>query len=264
MGIILDEWKRQHFAQVRAHGISRAALESAARAFFAFLQLPEELKAPIRQTIPGEDRTTRGYTRRRAKDDSDQEEKMYFHYHPEVEVSFQKEIAAAGEPAETFMRVAHDMWEKTLAIGEDAIREFEERWPGTRVRFMPPGESPLLVIRFLAYLSHPHGDFLAKPHYDRGTFTIALGESAPGLRIGTPECLVEVAHRDGFSVVMPGTGFQADIDSGIEPAWHDVVQKKDVRFSETTARWAIVGFFDVKNRSYISIEDTHVPRTRDR
>lgn len=261
MGKILDAWERQHFAQVPAHGMDSAVLTSAARAFFKFLALPEGVKTPIRQTLPGEDRTTRGYTRRRAQDDSDGEEKMYFHYHPEVETEYAREIAAAGEPAKVFMRAAHEIWEKTLAVGYDAIAEFEERWPGTRVRILPPGGSPLLVIRFLAYLSHSRDDFLAKPHYDRGTFTIALGESAPGLRIGTPGHLREVEHRDGFVVVMPGTGFRNDIDSNIEPAWHDVVQKKDAQFNETTARWAIVGFFDVTGRTYISIEDTHQPRT---
>lgn len=257
---ILDEWKERHFAQVPADGIMRAALEGAARDFFAFLELPEESKSVICRKLPGEDRIDVGYLRRRAADDSDEEEKMYFHYHPEVETLFADALMAAGAPAARFMESARGVWERTLAVGASAIDEFEARWPGTRARFMPPDKHPYLVIRFLAYLSHTRNDFLAKPHYDRGTFTIALGESAEGLRIGTPHELTEVVHRDGYVVVMPGTGFAQDIDPAIVPAWHDVVQRADAKFDADTARWAIVGFFDIADRSYVSIADTHVPR----
>ena len=243
-----------------AHGVTRARLEEVVQTFFTFLDLPEELKTPICRTMPGEDRIEIGYMRRRATDDTDAEEKMYFHYHPDVETLFASAIHAAGEKTKDFLRAARAVWDTTIQISEDAVDEFETKWPGVKPRFFPLNAAPHLVIRFLAYHARGAGNFLAKAHYDRGTFTIALGESAPGLRIGTPEKLVPVEHHDNEVVIMPGTGFQADIDSGVVPAWHDVVQTKGAEITTNTARWAVVAFFDVADATYVPLSDTHLPR----
>jgi isopenicillin N synthase-like dioxygenase len=262
MGTIVDAWRVQQYAQAAAP-IDGATLEPAMQTFFEFLKLPEQLKKPICRTLQGEGDQTRvdfGYMRRQKEMDGDAEEKMYFHYHPDVETLFAKEIEAAGAPAKHFMAEARHVWDTTRTVAHHVVNEFEAVWPGVRARFFPPNETPFLVIRFLTYDARGMGDFLAKAHYDRGDFTIALGESAPGLRIGTPDKLVEVEHKDGYVVVMPGTGFPQDIDATIVPAWHDVVQKPEAQLDANTARWAVVGFFDVVDKQYISIEDTHVPR----
>lgn len=261
---VLTDWEERYYTQLQAPEVSRALLERAAASFFTFLTLPEELKEPIRRTLSerkgDETRIDFGYMRRRATQDGDQEEKMFFHYHPDVETLYKAEIERAGEKASAFMCDAREVWGKTVAIAKDIVDEFETRWPGVRERFFPRDELPFLIIRFLAYDARGMGEFLAKAHYDRGDFTIALGESAPGLRIGTPENLKEIEHRNGYVVVMPGTGFPQDVDPSIVPAWHDVVQKPEAQVSGTTARWAIVGFFDVTDKKYIPIEATHVPR----
>lgn len=261
MGHIVDAWRKQHFAQVPAHGLTSAYLGDAAQSFFAFLDLPEDAKRAICRTLPGEDhRIDIGYMRRRADNDPDAEEKMYFHYHPEVDELFAREIESAGERAQTFLTHARHVWDTTIDIAKDAVAEFETEWPGTKMRFFPPDKTPHLVIRFLAYHAKGEGNFLARAHYDRGTFTIALGESAPGLRIGTPENLKEVEHQEGHVVIMPGTNFSMDVAKEIEPAWHDVVQRSEAQLNRDTARWAVVGFFDVIDKQYIPIEATHVPR----
>ena len=262
---VLREWDERYFAQCEAPQITRARLERAAHSFFKFLNLDESLKEPIKRTLNeqkgDENRIDIGYMRRRAQHDGDQEEKMYFHYHPDIDTLFQADIERAGEKAGAFMREARAVWDETVTIARPIVDEFETRWPGVRDRFFPKDAHPYLVIRFLAYDARGMGEFLAKAHYDRGDFTIALGESAPGLRIGMPGDLHEVEHTDGYVVVMPGTGFPQDIDPTITPAWHDVVQKPEAQFSGQTARWAIVGFFDVVDKQYIPIEATHVPRT---
>jgi isopenicillin N synthase-like dioxygenase len=258
MGKILDEWKQRYYAQVPAHGITRSTLEEASAAFLTFLELPEVQKSAICRTMDSGANKTRidiGYMKRSAAEDPDGEEKMYFHYHPDVETVFASAILVAGEKAKQFLSRAQDVWQKTLDIGKDAIQEFETEWPGVGVRFLPSERAPRLVIRFLAYHKTKPGNFLAKAHYDRGTFTIALGESAPGLRIGDP--LVEVEHSAGTAIVMPATGFQIDVSAAVKPAWHDVVQRPEAELSANTARWAIVGFFDIQNGSYVPIEKTH-------
>ena len=262
MHSVLDDWKQRHFAQVPAHGITSEYLKDAAQSFFAFLDLSEDRKAAISRSLPNEaHRIDIGYMRRRADNDPDAEEKMYFHYHPEVDEVFAQEILAAGEPAQKFLSYAKHVWDTTIEIAKDAIAEFDTAWPGTQQRFFPPDKTPHLVIRFLAYHVKGEGNFLARAHYDRGTFTIALGESAPGLRIGTPQKLVEVEHKEGHVVVMPGTNFGTDIAPEVEPAWHDVVQSKAAQLNTDTARWAIVGFFDIANSSYVPISLTHDPRS---
>lgn len=259
MGAIIDAWKSKDYAQVPAHGLNSAALTDAAHVFLDFLTLPEEDKTAICRTLPGEpDRISHGYMRRVATVDADQEEKMYFHYHPDVEVEFRDAIEHAGPKAEKFMDAARSVWARTRAIAGDAIDEFESEWPNSRERFLPTDKVPDLVIRFLAYQKQGHGEFLAKAHYDRGTFTIALGESAPGLRIGTPP--VEVEHKEGEVILMPATSFETDIDPSIKPAWHDVVQRPGAELGNGNARWAIVGFFDIQNSSYASLEKTHTLR----
>lgn len=262
---VLRDWGEKQHAIVEAPGVDRLTLSRAAESFFAFLTLPEHLKEPIRRTLSqekgDETRVDFGYMRRIATMDGDKEEKSYFHYHPDVETLYAKEIKAAGPKAEAFMREAKGVWDRTVAIARTVVDEFSARWPGVGERFFPKHETPFLVIRFLAYDARGMGEFLAKAHYDRGDFTIALGESAPGLRIGTPGNLKEVEHRDGYVVVMPGTGFPQDIDETVKPAWHDVVQKPEAQFTDSTARWAIVGFFDVIDKKYIPKSATATPLT---
>lgn len=76
--------------------------------------------------------------------------------------------------------------------------------------------------------------------------TLALAESAPGLRIGSvPQDLTPIDHHDGQAVFFLGGNFQAVLgDTDLKPGWHDVVQQGEASPHQSYARWAIVAFID--------------------
>lgn len=118
------------------------------------------------------------------------------------------------------------------------------------------------VLRFIAY--HQNEGDLAKGHFDRGVFTLAIGESHEGLQIAKgqnglvldcnteymddlEESLQPVTHEEGQAKFMLGAGWnrlpkeyrQGNHDLSL--GWHSVVNS-DKTVSEKIMRWAIVMF----------------------
>lgn len=143
----------------------------------------------------------------------------------------------------------------------EVIHALNTAHPGLSEFFLPPDREPLILLRLLAYERMEPGDFLAKGHYDRGACTLAIAESAPGLRIGkAPEDLKEVTREPGTVLFFPGLILQESTGPELAPSWHDVIQKEEHVLNDKTARWAIVGFLGAWNQRNLSWQETHDPK----
>ncbi len=237
-------------------------IQTAIDAFFKFMALPEETKMRFSFRMDPEDRGTEvGYwTRRRS--DGHPDDRGYFHYSPAAEKRFRTTTTDCPELL-AFMdaaKIVHDAATETM---RQAVRVIDAEHPGIeKSLFEPGGDRDLrLPLRFLAYTQNEPGNFLATGHYDRGVCTLAVAESAPGLRIGkTPETLQEVVHEPGYGLFFPGIHLTEFTNDTFAPSWHDVVQKDRVGFQEGYARWALVLFISAWDRKVLSWEACHTPK----
>lgn len=118
---------------------------------------------------------------------------------------------------------------------------------------------PHLLLRFLKYDWQSSGKYLAKPHFDAGSFTLAIAESSPGLRIGScPENLKQVNHKAGNAIFMLASNFQKIMDTQeLSAGWHDVIQTDQTLIGKPYARWAIVAFIEGHGIEALSRSETH-------
>ena len=250
--------------------LSKKDFNSAMEHFFYFLTLPDEIKNKFQSNaVPGDEESFVGYIKREKQKQVDAatseafyDQKEYFHYNRYVEKDF-KDILLEMEEDERvkhFFNSARFIYEHAEEMAIAILNEFDEEHPGIKEKFVPEGVRPHFYLRFLRYFTTGRGSFLAKGHYDQGGYTLALAESAPGLRIGkSEETLEEVEHTDGHAVFMPALQLQLFTSEEFTPAWHDVIQKADDKTNEETARWAIVFFVDPVEKIRTRWEDRHTP-----
>lgn len=239
--------------------ISRREYETAAERFFMFLQLPLEWKQSLHFFLDPDNVAEVGYFSK-SSDDGRSDDKEFFHYHPAFRERFAEEIRRSPDLAD-FISAADGIYQKAEKLFREIAREFDNQFPGLYETLFPPQQPALLPLRFLKYHSREKGAFLAKGHYDRGVATLALAESAPGLRIGrSPEKLEDIVHEEKTAIFMPGLYFPNATSEEFMPAWHDVVQKQEDSLSGDTARWAIVMFSNSVDMGHPSFQQSHTPQ----
>jgi isopenicillin N synthase-like dioxygenase len=241
---------------------SSTEIQSAMEAFFRFMDLPEEIKLKYSMRLDPNDRGTEiGYwTRRRAEGHPD--DRGYFHYSEAAERHFRTNGADCPELL-AFMDAAKAIYSKVLPTLREAIYTVDEHHPGIEQRISNPGADldVRAPLRFLGYAQTTVGDFLATGHFDRGVATLAIAESAPGLRIGkTPETVKEVMHEPGYGLFFPGISLQEFTNESFAPSWHDVVQKNEGAYKPGYARWALVLFAGVWEKRVKTWEECHTPQ----
>jgi isopenicillin N synthase-like dioxygenase len=249
---------RQH--AIVPFSLSHEELSQAMSVFIDFLALPQEVKDAIYFQVEPSNRGTEVGYKLYKRDLGNTDNREYFHYHALAEERFAEHVARIPELARLMdaMRPVYDAARETF---RETITQFEDQFPGIRDRFFPTDSFPHFYLRFLKYDRLNPGDFLAKGHYDRGTCTLALAESAPGLRMGlNEETLHPVTHDDGKALFMPGIKFHEVTSADFPPTWHDVVQQNESGFREDIARWAIVFFIDHQLMSGVTYEEAHTPR----
>jgi isopenicillin N synthase-like dioxygenase len=159
------------------------------------------------------------------------------------------------------MDAAKPLFAKVKAKMQEVVLALNTDYSGLADTFLPTDREPLVFLRLLAYERMDPGEFLAKGHYDRGACTLAIAESAPGLRIGKgPEDLKEVVREPNQVPFFPGLTLQESTGPELAPSWHDVIQKEEHLLNEKTARWAIVGFLGAWNQRNLSWQETHDPK----
>ena len=250
----------KNYAEVQ-FPITQKDFTEAAQSFFSFLELPQSEKETLHFTLHKDDRQGYGYVKRqRGVDDKDNKE--FFHYNPAIAERLHTLSVLKRDETVDFLTHAHAIYEACTATAKDILGAFETEFPGIQERVVETNDTYMSAsaLRFLKYEPAGTGNFLAKGHYDRGTMTLALAESAPGLRIGkNAEALEAIAHTENTALFMPALLFSEITDERFTPAWHDVIQTSEDTYRKDAARWAIVFFADTKTTRTPSLEETHTP-----
>ncbi|WP_019216762.1 hypothetical protein [Legionella tunisiensis] len=153
---------------------------------------------------------------------------------------------------------AKPIWELVYKTVHGILQVFEKRFPGTMDKVFATDDVHIL-LRFLRYNWQESGKYLAKPHFDAGSFTLAIAESSPGLRIGScPDDLKLVEHKDEHAVFMLASNFKQIMSTNeFSAGWHDVVQLDEALIGKPYARWAIVAFIEAHGVKALPRSETH-------
>ncbi len=240
--------------------LDRAYFETAAKQFMNFLSYPDTFKSQFHfKLYPDDDGSDVGYVRTISATGKD--DKEYFHYHPLIEERYAELIHEDDVITREFFDAAAVIYHNAEESLDAILTEFTAEFPGLREQFFVHNTPRRFYLRFLKYETRGLGKFLARAHYDRGGCTLALSESAPGLRIGVDDAhLQEVTHKEHMAVFMPALRFPELTSFDFPSAWHDVVQSSREQYTENVARWAIVFFADTHDMRAPSTEETHTPR----
>ena len=255
---IKNELKERSYTEVQFN-LPKEELNKAATAFLEFLKLPEELKEKIYfQIVPNNRGYKVGYEKTQ-REYGDTDNKELFQYNEYAEEAFKELIDTKKEIAE-FFKSTRKIYEEAKSVMDTIIKLFDKEFPGLHKKFFPEDTKPYFYLRFLKYNATNKGNFLAKGHYDRGSCTLALAESAPGLRIGKNDInLSEVKHKEKTAFFILGINFKKITSEELLPSWHDVVQKSEDCYSKEIARWAIVFFADPVGINNDTYEEAHTP-----
>jgi len=241
--------------------LSKENLIRAAESFLDLLTLPENKKDSLYSRWDvGDHLSDVGYIKRKSNEGKD--DKEFFHFNEVVDVHFKDIFYKDDKKIKIFLHEARTVYHEAKKTLHALLKIFEGEFPGITKMFFDETSIPFLYLRFLKYDSKEKGKFLARAHYDRGSLTFALAESAPGLRIGRDEkTLREVDSKNKTALFMPAIHFHEITEEIFTPAWHDVVQKLEDRVSRETSRWAIVFFADALHMKTPTMEETHTPKT---
>ena len=253
--------RNQGYARV-PFSVSQAQFQSAMEIFFEFLKLPFETKESVYFKIRPDDRGSEvGYMRYR-REEGKTDNREYFHYHTHADENF-GELREKNPELDRLLNVMKPIFDEASLTLRAVLTSFEEEYPGITKKFFDDEKFSNFYLRFLKYDVDEPGSFLAKGHYDRGSCTLALAESAPGLRLGFDDkTLTEVEHTSGEVIFMPGLKFHEVTSKEFAPIWHDVVQKSSDTYSHEASRWAIVFFADTLEIAPITYEEAHTPIQR--
>ena len=161
-----------------------------------------------------------------------------------------------------FLQSARRLFDESVKTLREVIKVVDTRHKGLYEKVFSSCSDCLIALRFVKYDPSEQGSLLAKAHYDRSACTLAVAESAPGLRIGRDESsLKEVARHGNTVIFFPSFTFASALGSNeFAPGWHDVIQQSGHSYSKGVARWSIILFTDVKSDEVISYEDAHTPQ----
>lgn len=255
----LKELQEQAYTTV-PFPIERKELEEAMEGFMQYIELPDTIKSHINMTIaPAHRRGDVGYKRRNAKEDRYNDNKDFIHYHPAVLDQYAEFIAKHPVIA-SFFEKAQPIWQAANDVVEQSLEILDAKYPGSYDKVFTTDEHVHVLLRFLRYDWEAGGKYLAKPHFDAGSFTLPIAESCGGLRIGAcPETLTPVEHASGSALFMLASNYKTVLpeDCGISPGWHDVIQVDESLIGKPFARWAIVAFVEAHGVEALTRTETH-------
>lgn len=233
-------------------------LSSVADAFLEFLTLPDSLKRQLHFAARSHRASADGYTDKSAIDHKDP--KQFFHWSPMLlQKPITERLQASQPQVARFMEAAAGVYaqiEKVLfAVFSRHLPNYVE--PVFQQQQLRDG-----ILRFVCYAPRPQHSFCARAHFDKGFSTLALADSAPGLRIGCCDAhpLKAVSYTSGTALFMPAWMLFQASNGGIKPAWHDVIHApKQQNVNPFCARWSMVFFVNSPGATFSSWQQLHTP-----
>ncbi|MBA3537781.1 MAG: hypothetical protein H0T84_14425 [Tatlockia sp.] len=255
--MVLQSLKKQNYIQL-PFPLSKDAINEAIGAFFKFLEEPDSVKNYINFTIaPNHRRGDVGFKHRDAGTHIYNDSKDFFHFHPALFERY-SDFLAKNPVVSDFMHKAKPIWDLVYKTVFRILGFFEKDFNGT-VNKVFATENVHILLRFLKYDWQESGKYLAKPHFDAGSFTLAIAESCPGLRIGAcPQSLKTIVHEEGSAIFLFSSNFKQIINSEeFAAGWHDVIQLDEAYLGKPFARWAIVAFIEAHGVEALPRSETH-------
>lgn len=191
---------------------------------------------------------------------SNEDRKSFCHFRDGFPDQLKRDGVEITQQLDEFLQAAEAIHEAACRTLYGSMTELDDRYPGLVGMHFPEHGERDFYTRFLVY--HPTGDGqLARAHYDKGSMTLAMAESHPGLRIGTQEdTLVPVEHREGEAKTFIGRSWpNLYPDSDLPFGWHDVIQHDAEQVSNDIVRWAVVTFANPEHDVQPSYKETHTP-----
>ncbi|MDP1974496.1 MAG: hypothetical protein Q8K37_00835 [Alphaproteobacteria bacterium] len=239
-----DQLQNQFYASI-PFPCDALRIEEVMIAFFKFLEEPEHIKNHIDFTVsPIHRRGDVGFKHRDPNDHMYNDSKDFFHFHPAIFENY-PDFLQQHPVVNDFMLKAMPIWDLVYDTIGQILNYFEPENNGLSSKVFDV-EMPHIVLRFLKYNWDESGKYLAKPHFDAGSFTLGIAESCPGLRIGSnPENLKLVEHKENHAIFMISSNFRKIMNNeDLLPGWHDVIQLDESYIGKPFARWAIVAFIE--------------------
>lgn len=252
---------REHFYFQVPFPVETYVVQDAVDAFMKFLKEPENVKSHIKFSIaPKHRRGEVGYQKRVEGDHIYNDNKEFFHYHPAILGKY-SEFIRSNPNLEDFLNKATPLWEATYRVVKEVLCSFESVFPGTYNKIFATN-CVHIVLRFLKYDWQKSQKYLAKPHYDAGSFSLAIAESCPGLRIGSgPLNLKMVEHKPNQAIFMLSSNFKKVFEgtknNDFSAGWHDVIQVDETQVGKPFARWAVVAFIEAHGVEALERTETH-------
>lgn len=247
----------QLFARV-PFDVSKQQLDEVADRFLAFLALPDAIKRQLHFPARSHRASADGYTDKSTVDRKDP--KQFFHWSPWLQDQpVSRDLQNSNATVKQFFDAASILYQK---IEQALFTLFDHHLPDYRDQVFADGKLIDGILRLLCYAPRPQHSFGARAHFDKGFCTLAVADSAPGLRIGCCDehPLTAVRYREGEALFMPAWMLFQASNGLIKPAWHDVVHapgEPDV--NEICARWSIVFFINNPTYSFSSWDELHTP-----
>lgn len=225
--------------------IPNQAVLTAVEHFFKFLKLSDPIKNTIDFKLREENRRGDiGYKKRFASDEDFRDDKVFFHFHPEIFNRYQSLIDEQPILL-NFLNAAHEIWLAAESTVKTLLAQLNEQFPGCVNSIFPSGKSET-ILRFIRYDWQTCGHYLAKPHYDAAAISLAIAEDKPGLRIGTDQRSLQlIEHQKDHAIFFISSNYKRVFGEHchFKPAWHDVIQVNEKSIGHPYSRWAVVAFF---------------------
>lgn len=247
--------RERAYAQVET-GMDYADINEAVKLYLDFCQEPDSYTGQIAYEHENGKRGSQvGHV---IKGGEGQDRKRYLHYRDGLPDWLMASGVEITPQLDRFLEAAEAIHERACSTMRENMVELDGKYPGLVGMHFPEHGDRDFYTRFLVYHPTKTGQ-LARAHYDLSTMTLAMAESAPGLRLGGDSYnLQPVQHREGEGKLFLGGGWRNVYpDSDLPLGWHDVIQADQETVNEDVVRWAVVMFANPEHDTQPDENEAH-------
>ncbi len=225
INIFLKELTDQWYATI-PYTISRDQFQKCINTFRAFIrETPLSVRESVDVRHDPAQRFSLGFRDKSTSEGFD--EKCYFHYNHHIQDhdflsenrSYQEFISAMDSIYRELDILVHEIFDGLIALGyAESESLYNESWETNS------------NARILQYRPKESCEYLAKPHTDRGIFTLTLFETDPWLRFYLPDTSILPIQYEEFTLKMfPTDYWNTYISYPLIPMTHDVIKESGNR-----------------------------------